>query len=220
MIIGITKETYPDEKRVALVPSHIPMLTKAGIEVVVEAGSGIEAGFPDESYGENGARIVDHRQQVYAQADVILHVRFAGANQPSGAGDLRHYRTGQSVIGLADPLGSPAALQEIAAKGVRAFSLELLPRISRAQSMDVLSSMATVAGYRAVLLAAQALPRMFPMMMTAAGTITPAKVLVIGAGVAGLQAIATARRLGGECLILRCSTGRERASDEPWRKIY
>jgi NAD(P) transhydrogenase subunit alpha len=174
----------------------IPSLLKAGIEVVVEAGAGVEAGYPDGHYAEKGARIAVNRDEVFA-ADVLLQVRAAGANRQAGQADLPRMRDGQVVIGLCDPLGDPQAAAQVGRRGVTLFALELLPRTTRAQAMDVLSSMATVAGYRAVLLAAQALPKMFPMLMTAAGTLSPAKVFVVGAGVAGLQAIATARRLGG-----------------------
>ncbi len=141
-------------------------------------------------------RIADGRAQVFADADVILQVRALGANTLAGRADLELLRPGQTVIGFSEPLGEPGAARDLAARGVTAFSMELIPRITRAQSMDALSSMATIAGYKAVVLAAEALPRMFPMMMTAAGTITPARVFIVGAGVAGLQAIASARRLG------------------------
>ncbi len=196
MNVAVVRESYAGEKRVALVPALVPGLVKAGFEVSVEAGAGEAAGFLDAAYTEAGAKIVDDRAELFA-ANVILHVRTAGANPEAGRADLEHYRQGQIAIGMCDPLGTPQASADMAAKGVTLFSLEMLPRITRAQSMDVLSSMATVAGYRAVLLAAETLPKMFPMLMTAAGTITPAKVFVMGVGVAGLQAIATARRLGG-----------------------
>lgn len=196
MKVGVAKETYPGEGRVALVPAHVPLLIKAQLEIVVERGAGVTAGFPDEQYQEKGAIVVDDRAEVFA-ADLVAQVRCLGANQEAGRGDLDLVHQGAILVGTCDPLGAPAAAQEIASKNVTLFALELIPRITRAQSMDVLSSMATIAGYRAVLLAAEALPKMFPMMMTAAGTLSAAKVLVIGAGVAGLQAIATARRLGG-----------------------
>lgn len=195
MIIGVMREVFPGEKRVALVPGAVPALTKAGFEVVVESGAGQAAGYPDSQYREKGAQVVATREEALA-ADILLRVRAAGAEGPHGASDLTALKPGQVVIGLCDPLGRPEAVAQWAARGITLFALELLPRITRAQSMDVLSSMATVAGYRAVLLAAATLPRMFPMLMTAAGTLTPARVFVIGAGVAGLQAIATARRLG------------------------
>jgi len=195
MKAAVARETFPGERRVAIIPASIPALLKAGLEILVQCGAGVEAGFADEQYLEKGAKIDPSRDDLFA-ADIILQVRSAGANPQAGRDDLGRYRQGQIVIGMADPLGNPQLAAEIAAKGVSLFSLELLPRITRAQNMDVLSSQATVAGYRAVLLAAWALPKMFPMLMTAAGTITPAKVFVIGAGVAGLQAIATARRMG------------------------
>ncbi len=196
MIVGVPKESFPDERRVALVPGVLGQLDRAGIEVLVEAGAGEAAGFADEDYTAKGATIVDDRAEVFAKAEVIAQVRAPGANPDEGRADLAHLRAGQAVIGLCDPLLAHESTRALAEKRVSLFSLELVPRITRAQSMDVLSSMATIAGYKAVLLAADALPRMFPMMMTAAGTVAPAKVFVIGAGVAGLQAIATARKLG------------------------
>lgn len=195
MLVGVAREVCPGEGRVALIPASIPALTKGGLRVVVEAGSGEAAGYPDARYAEKGAEIAPSRDQALA-ADVILQVRSAGANGHCAQSDLYRVRPDQVFIGMCDPLGEPSAISEWATRGATLFALELLPRISRAQSMDVLSSMATLSGYRAVLLAATALPKMFPMLMTAAGTIQPAKVLVVGAGVAGLQAIATARRLG------------------------
>ncbi|MBN2580545.1 MAG: Re/Si-specific NAD(P)(+) transhydrogenase subunit alpha [Pirellulales bacterium] len=196
MIAGILRETFPGERRVALVPASVPNLVKAGMKVCLQGGAGLEAGYPDEQYTAKGVTIAGSREEVFA-ADVLLQVRAAGANPEAGTADRSHYRAGQIVIAQCDPLNQPQPARDLAPSGVTLFALELLPRITRAQSMDVLSSMATVAGYRAVLLAAGHLPRMFPMLMTAAGTITPAKVFVIGAGVAGLQAISTARRLGG-----------------------
>jgi NAD(P) transhydrogenase subunit alpha len=195
MIVGVPKETFPGERRVAIVPASVPTLTKAGLEVVVQSGAGEAAGFPDAQYAERGARIASTREEVFA-ADVILQIRAAGANRASGTDDLTLLRAGQVLIGMCQPLGEPKLLSQFAKRGLSIFALELLPRITRAQAMDVLSSMATVAGYRAVILAAAHLPKMFPMLMTAAGTISAAKVFVIGAGVAGLQAIATAKRLG------------------------
>jgi NAD(P) transhydrogenase subunit alpha len=196
MIVAVAKETFPGENRVALVPSAVGALVKAGLEVLIESGSGSSAGFPDPRYVDKGAKIVASRDEVFA-ADVVLQVRAAGANPQKAADDQGRLRPGQVVIGMSDPLGEPKTAEQFAAGGGMLFALELLPRITRAQSMDVLSSMATVAGYRAVLLAAEALPKMFPMMMTAAGTVSPARVFIVGAGVAGLQAIATAKRLGG-----------------------
>ena len=196
MKVALLRETYPSERRVALVPALIPSLAKQGWQTVVEAGAGERAGFPDAAYVEKGAEIAPTREATVASADAVLQVRSLGANLEAGRADLDLFRPGQVVIGLCDPLGQPQAVKELAERRVTLFALELIPRITRAQSMDVLSSMATVAGYKAVLLAANQLPRLFPMMMTAAGTITPAKVLVLGAGVAGLQAIASSRRLG------------------------
>ena len=196
MIVGVAKETFPEERRVALIPASIPGLRKAGCEVVVEAGAGYLAGYPDEAYVEKGATMVESRQEVFARADVLLQLLGLGANREAGRVDLELYRPEQTAYGFFRALGAPETVQELAATGITAFAIELMPRTTRAQSMDALSSMSTVAGYKAVLLAAEALPRMFPMLMTAAGTITPARVLVVGVGVAGLQAIATARRMG------------------------
>ncbi len=196
MIVGIPIETFPGERRVATIPAVVPALTKAGLEVLLEPGAGNPAGFPDASYTDKGARVASDRGQVFADADVLLQVRTLGANPVAGRADLARLRPGQTVIGFSEPLAEPSAARELATRGVTAFSMELIPRITRAQSMDALSSMVTIAGYKAVLLAAATLPRMFPMLMTAAGTITPARVFIVGAGVAGLQAIASARRLG------------------------
>jgi H+-translocating NAD(P) transhydrogenase subunit alpha len=194
MIVAAIKEMFPGERRVALVPASVASLVKAGWEVRVESGAGESAGFPDVLYADKGAKVTSRSEAL--QADCLLQVRSLGANPQAGAADVSSLRSGQVLIGLCDPLGAPEAARTLADKGVTLFALELVPRISRAQSMDVLSSQATVAGYRAVLLAATTLPKMFPMLTTAAGTITPAKVFVVGAGVAGLQAVATARRLG------------------------
>lgn len=196
MIVGVPKESYPGERRVALVPMVVPTLAKAGLEVVVEAGAGAQAGYTDAMYGEKGARIVATRAEVFSQADVVVQVLGYGSNDINGEGDLALLKRDQVLIGFLRPLGSKEMLQQIADTGAISFSVELVPRSTRAQSMDALSSMATIGGYKAVLLAADALPKIFPMLTTAAGTVTPAKVFVIGAGVAGLQAIATARRLG------------------------
>ena len=195
MIVGVPRETYPGERRVSLVPAVIPSLTKAGVEVVVEAGAGIPAGYLDSDYADKGAKILPSRGDVF-QADIVIQVLCHGSNDKTGKDDVPLFRRDQALIGFLRPLGSLETIQEIASKGVTALSIELMPRTTRAQSMDALSSMATIAGYKAVILAADTLPRLFPMMTTAAGTITPGRVLVIGAGVAGLQAIATARRLG------------------------
>jgi len=186
MIVGVLKETTAGERRVALVPQAAAQLASKGFEVMVEAGAGAAAGFTDAEFAGKGAKVVPAREEVIREADVIVRVR----------ADAAGLRAGQTVIGFFDPLSEPQRAREFAAAGVSAFAMELMPRITRAQSMDALSSMATVAGYKAVILAAHYLPRLFPMLMTAAGTIAPAKVFVVGVGVAGLQAIATARRLG------------------------
>jgi NAD(P) transhydrogenase subunit alpha len=186
MRIGVPAEQASGEQRVALVPASIPSLKKAGFDIAIERGAGDRAGFPDAAYVEKGVQIAASRGDVLA-ADIVLQVRVA---------EFVHARAGQVIVGMADPLGTPEAAREAASRGVTLFALELMPRITRAQSMDVLSSMATIAGYKAVLLAANSLPRMFPLLTTAAGTVTPAHVFVVGVGVAGLQAIATARKLG------------------------
>jgi NAD(P) transhydrogenase subunit alpha len=196
VIVGVPKESYPGERRVALVPVVIPNLAKAGIEVIVETGAGEQAGYPDAAYLEKGGKIVPDRAAVFAAADVVAQVLCYGSNDVTGKADLPLMRQGQTIIGFLRPFGSGEIVQQIAAAGVTSFSVELMPRTTRAQSMDALSSMGTICGYKAVLLAAETSLRIFPMMTTAAGTITPARVFVIGAGVAGLQAISTARRLG------------------------
>lgn len=196
MIVGVPTETYPNERRVALVPSVVPMLSRIQVDTVVQAGAGNEAGFPDQLYAEQNAQIAKSREEVFDSADVILQVRGPGANAEAGKDDVALLKSGQVLIALLDPLNSLESARELAEKGVTAFALEMVPRISRAQSMDALTSQATIVGYKAVLLAAEGLNKIFPMMMTAAGTITPARVFVVGAGVAGLQAIATAHRLG------------------------
>ena len=196
MIIGVPKENYPGERRVALVPLVVPTLAKAGFQVVVETGAGAQAGYPDSQYAEKGAHIVPERSDVFGEAEIVIQILCYGSNDVTGHADVPLMRRGQTLMGFLRPFGSAQVLQEIADRGVTSFSVELVPRTTRAQSMDALSSMATICGYKAVLVAADRLPRLFPMLTTAAGTITPARVLVIGAGVAGLQAIATARRLG------------------------
>jgi proton-translocating NAD(P)+ transhydrogenase subunit alpha len=196
MIVGVPRESFPGERRVALVPAAIPNLAKAGLEVVVEAGAGIGAGYPDADYTSKGAKILAERGEVFRAADIVVQILCYGSNDRTGKADVVFYKRDQVLIGFLRPLGSLETIKEIAAKGVTSFSVELMPRTTRAQSMDVLSSMATICGYKAVVLAADTSPRIFPMLTTAAGTITPGRVLVIGAGVAGLQAIATARRLG------------------------
>ena len=196
MIIGVPKESYPGERRVALVPIALPALVKAGFEVVIEAGAGDEAGYRDAQYAEKGTKILPDRAAVFATADIIVQVLCYGSNDVTGKDDLPLFRRGQVLVGFLRPFGSAEVVQQIAESGVTSFSIELMPRTTRAQSMDALSSMGTICGYKAVLMAAVTLPKIFPMLTTAAGTITPARVFVIGAGVAGLQAIATARRLG------------------------
>ncbi len=196
VIVGVPKETFPGERRVALVPSVIPNLAKAGLEVIVEQGAGVEAGYPDAHFVEKGAKIAPDRKSVFGTADIIAQVLCYGSNDKTGKADLPLMRRDQVVMGFLRPLGSREILQEIAGAGVTSFSVELMPRSTRAQSMDALSSMATACGYKAVLIAADTLPKFFPMLTTAAGTITPSRVLIVGVGVAGLQAIATARRLG------------------------
>ena len=196
MIIGIPKETFPGERRVALVPATVTPLTKAGLEALVQAGAGEAAGLRDDAYEERGARIARTREEVFDAAQVIIQVRTLGANPEEGRRDLELLKPGQTVIGYSEPLTEVWAAEDLARRGVTSFSMELIPRITRAQSMDALSSMATIAGYKAVLLGANHLPKIFPMLMAAAGTLAPAKVFVVGVGVAGLQAIATARKLG------------------------
>jgi NAD(P) transhydrogenase subunit alpha len=197
MIVGVPREGYPGERRVALVPAVIANLKKAGLDVLLESGAGLAAGYPDEGYTEKGANLAASREEVFRSADIIVQFLAHGANDKTGSADLPLLRKGQVLIGFLRPLGTIKTIQDIADRGVTSFSVELVPRITRAQSMDALSSMATICGYKAVVLAGDTLPRMFPMLTTAAGTIAPARVLIIGAGVAGLQAIATARRLGG-----------------------
>ncbi|MGA2353027.1 MAG: NAD(P) transhydrogenase subunit alpha [Terriglobales bacterium] len=196
MIIGVPKEIYPGERRVALVPAVLPTLIKAGFEVHVQAGAGFAAGYPDGQYAEKGAKIISERGAVFAEADIIVQLLGYGANDINGQADIPLFRRDQILIGFLRPFGLLDVVQQVAQTGVTAFTVELMPRSTRAQSMDALSSMATAAGYKAVLMAADAQPRIFPMMTTAAGTVTPARVFVIGCGVAGLQALATSRRLG------------------------
>ncbi len=193
--VGVPRETFPGERRVAIAPRQCDGLRKAGAEVILEYSAGAEAGFPDEMYTARGARLAS-RADVFRESGIVAQVRCLGANPDAGRADLELLRPGQVLVGFGEPLTALKEASDLAGSGVSCFALELMPRITRAQSMDVLSSMATIAGYRAVLLAATHLPKIFPMLMTAAGTITPAKVFVLGVGVAGLQAIATARRLG------------------------
>ncbi len=196
MIVGVPKEIYPGERRVALVPAVIPALAKAGLEVVIEAGAGAQAGYLDSAYAEKGAKVLPNRAAVFSTAEIIVQVLCYGSNDVNGKDDIPLLRRDQVLIGFLRPLGAQDVVQQIAGAGVTSFSVELMPRTTRAQSMDALSSMGTISGYKAVIIAAETSPKLFPMMTTAAGTITPARVFIIGAGVAGLQAISTARRLG------------------------
>ena len=196
MIVGVPRESFPGERRVALVPAVVPNLTKAGVEVLIETDAGLEAGYTNAEYESKGAKIAASREEVFGRGDIIAQVLCYGSNDRTGAADLPLMRKGQFLIGFLRPLGSRDTVEALAHTGVTSFAVELMPRTTRAQSMDALSSMATACGYKAVLIAADTLPRIFPMLTTAAGTITPARVLIIGVGVAGLQAIATAKRLG------------------------
>ena len=196
MIIGIPSEIKAGEKRVAMSPANVQSLTDKSAKVLIQADAGSAAGYPDAEYTAAGATVTADRAEIFASADIILQVQSFGSNNDNSDGDLALLRSGQLVIGMMDPLASPQAAQAVAKTGATAIALELVPRISRAQSMDVLSSMATLAGYKAVLMGASAAPRIFPMLMTAAGTLQPARVLIMGVGVAGLQACATAKRLG------------------------
>lgn len=195
MIIAIVKEQSP-ECRVAMVPSLSAVLIKAGHQLMVEAGAGVAAGYPDNEYADTGAHIEPDRDRLFENAEVLLMVRGPGIHPRNGSEDLSRLRPNHILIAFFEPLMFPQTIQGLAKTGVTAFSLELIPRISRAQNMDALSSMATLAGYKSVLVAANALPKIFPLMMTAAGSLMPARVFVIGAGVAGLQACATAKRMG------------------------
>jgi NAD(P) transhydrogenase subunit alpha len=196
VIVGVPKESYPGERRVGVVPVAVATLCKAGFEVVVETGAGLEAGYPDAQYVDKGAKILPDRKSVFGASEIVVQVLCYGSNDATGEADLPLLRRGQILIGFLRPMGSLPVIERLAATGVTSFAIELIPRTTRAQSMDALSSMGTICGYKAVIIAANTLPRLFPMLTTAAGTITPARVLVIGAGVAGLQAISTARRLG------------------------
>ena len=191
MLVAVPKESAPGETRAALIPANLSALKKAGLEVAVEAGLGVASGHSDDEYETQGARVEPDRTKLLQQADIVALVNGALPEQ-----DVAAMRAGTAVIAFLEPFDDPRRMQALAQRGLTLFSMELMPRITRAQSMDALSSMASIAGYRAALIGAQACPKMFPMMMTAAGTIQPARVFVIGAGVAGLQAIATAKRLG------------------------
>lgn len=194
--IGIPKELFPDERRVAIIPAVIPKLLSAGFSVTVEEGAGSLAGFSDSDYQARGAAIVSDRGTLFKQSDYIILVHALTEEGKINDDYLNLLHEGQTLISLLNPLSAPKIVETLAERGVDAFSLELIPRTARAQSMDVLSSMAAIAGYKAVVLAAAQISRIFPLLMTAAGTLLPARVFVIGAGVAGLQAIATAKRLG------------------------
>ncbi len=196
VIIGITRELVAGENRVSLCPDNVQSLVDKGLELWVEQNAGAQAGFSDDDYTSVGAKVVSDRDELFAKSDVILQVQSFGSNTENADDDLKRLKAKQLVIGMMDPLAQPQAAQQVAGTGATAIALEMVPRISRAQSMDVLSSMATLAGYRAVLLGAEAAPRILPMLMTAAGTLQPARVLIMGVGVAGLQACATAKRLG------------------------
>ncbi len=196
MTIGVPNETCPGERRVSIVPAGVGALVRAGCAVRVSAGAGREAGIADEDYEAAGALLVPERESVFAEADVIVQVRGGGANPDSGMADVELLREGQVLTGFLEPLSAAAEIRALADRRATACAMELIPRTSRAQSMDALSSQANIGGYKAALMAAEYLPKLFPMMMTAAGTITPAHVFVVGVGVAGLQAIAICKRLG------------------------
>ena len=196
MIIAVTREVVTGEKRVSLCPGNVQSLIEAGSELWIENGAGAQAGFSDTDYQLVGAKILSDRDKLFAGADIILQVQGFGSNTENSEQDLKRLKAKQLIIGMMDPLAQPQAAKQVAETGATAIALEMVPRISRAQSMDVLSSMATLAGYRSVLLGAEAAPRILPMLMTAAGTLQPARVLIMGVGVAGLQACATAKRLG------------------------
>jgi len=197
VIIGIPSEIKPGEERVAMSPANVQSLTDKSVQVLFQTNAGSAAGYPNAEYTAAGATLTDDRAEIFAKADIVLQVQSFGSNNDNSGSDLASLRKGQLVIGMMDPLAAPQAAQAVADKGASAIALELVPRISRAQSMDVLSSMATLSGYQAVLMGASAAQRIFPMLMTAAGTLQPARVLIMGVGVAGLQACATAKRLGG-----------------------
>jgi len=196
MLIGVPREIAPGERRVALVPDVVQQLTRAGHQVIVERGAGMRAGFTDEAYRAAGCDLADNAGEIYDKANLVLKVQRPGVEPTGPRSELEMLKPGTALIGLLQPSGDPALFERLAGREIIAFSMELVPRTTRAQMMDALSSQSTVAGYKAVLIAANALQKFFPMLMTAAGTVRPAKVLVIGAGVAGLQAIATARRIG------------------------
>ena len=196
MIVGVPRESFPGERRVSIIPSFVDRVKKLELDIIVERGAGTDAGFTDGAYEEKGATITASRKEVFDAADILLQVRAAAANPVEGISDLKLMKRESILIGFLDPYSSTDMLEELVDRKISSFAMELIPRITRAQDMDALSSMASISGYRAALMAACALPRMYPMLITAAGTVVPARVFVIGAGVAGLQAIATAHRIG------------------------
>ncbi len=196
MKIGVPKEIADNETRVALVPDTVAQLVKKGLEVVVESGAGEQASYLDEAYKKAGASIASGPQAVFGEADLICKVQRPMMNEHVGLSELAMMKPGTVLVTFFQPLVNHQLVQELADAGITSFSMDAIPRITRAQSMDALSSMSTVAGYKAVLIGANALGRFFPLLMTAAGSVPPARVFVLGAGVAGLMAIATARRLG------------------------
>lgn len=196
MIVGVPSEGLQQEQRVALIPAVVSLLRKTGLEVLIEKGAGAAAGYPDSQYVEQGAKVASSREELFSSADIIVQAHGLEDNSHSAKAMVELFRPQQVLLGLLNAYAAPQSVRTMAQKKVTSFALELLPRISRAQPMDALTSMASIAGYKAVVMAAGLQKRMFPMMITAAGTITPARVFIIGAGVAGLQAIATARRMG------------------------
>ena len=211
MIVGLLSEIHPSERRVALAPGNVAALSQIGLQLIVEAGAGRNAGHSDTEYVEAGARIASSRADVFAQANTLVQVQSFGCNTANAHEDLAQLRDGQLVIGMMDPLSNPMAAATLADKKVTAIAMELVPRITRAQSMDVLSSMATLAGYKAVLLGAAQLGRIFPMMMTAAGTLQAARVFVMGAGVAGIAGSGNRQTPGRGGGSLRCASRRSRS---------
>lgn len=196
MIVGAVKELFPNEVRVSITPWSVDFLTRRGFKVIVQSGCGVASGISDQDYKAKGVEVVQERDEVFNRADIILYVRGPGACKEVEENDLKILKENKTIIGFLEPLAYPDVLKKLAERRINAFSVELIPRISRAQSMDALSMMATVAGYRAVIEAAKLSDKMFPMLMTSAGTTKPAKVFVIGAGVAGLQAMAISKKLG------------------------
>jgi len=196
MIVGILKETFQDERRVSITPAVVPSILNAGLQILFEKGAGEPAGFTDREYEEKGAKIISERKTIFSSSGILLFVRGPGANPEFRKEEFEMLRKNQVLAGFLEPFYAPQTIKELAKREVIAFAMELIPRISRAQNMDAVTSMGTIGGYKSVLLAAGALHKMFPLFMTAAGRISPANVFVIGAGVAGLQAIATAKRLG------------------------